>query len=750
MPPFSPHDNDPVRAVLAGIDIAHKLPDLGIGVYIGITSGTAYSGFVGSQTRREMCAMGSIVNMSARLMCKAGLNEIWVDEDTRDACRLMVRFDTLKPVAVKGRDAPLNVFRALHVQSSGEIRQKVLKLVKKHQNVESLPPALENYFFGLLSKGVNGCSASFITSVCNNLLENGHINRRSDGTIVSKQNLLGLDNGQTAMQALARGDFESLSLQIHVQMLIKVVCFLSHKSLFSTSLAKYVYSKTFPSFAMDFDASMMELIEIGVLEAARADEIEQLVSMTASTCHECHSWTWQTAELQADMHAQHLLYYTGSLSDLKNQKTSSDANEKPQQALHSMSVGRLSLIREKKAAEASKIHMQSCEKFVRELDGKSKLLRVYKFPIPGLVQSVIKGLLHSYQRVWHHQVAEFYEQNLDLKARSSHLILAYHWSRAADHNQADAIHVDKAAQYLHKSAKAAVEECAFREGIEQLHNACRILDRVPMQKTTAMRKLELLSEIAPHTLMLYGHGSPEAMAAYNGLMILVHEDGTIDERAVKVLAGISVNLYGRQQYEAGLKIARRIYKAGLKSQQQFVMDVGLACMVEPMFFAGDFEDLFLCFDRLYEEYVGNSQKGTARTLVNAVALSLTSLAYWPAALLIAGQADKAHEKATAILALAQELAHPPTLCLVLCTLCNEYYTLAGEIDECEKAAGQAQAISEQYDLGHCRNLAQRAHLWAAASRDHFEMLRAGTKGQVRQNSPISLIKKPYKTRKQTC
>jgi hypothetical protein len=60
MPPFSPHDNDPVRAVLAGLDIARKLPELGIGVYIGVTSGTAYSGFVGSQTRREMCAMGSI------------------------------------------------------------------------------------------------------------------------------------------------------------------------------------------------------------------------------------------------------------------------------------------------------------------------------------------------------------------------------------------------------------------------------------------------------------------------------------------------------------------------------------------------------------------------------------------------------------------------------------------------------------------------------------------------------------------
>ena len=87
------------------------------------------------------------------------------------------------------------------------------------------------------------------------------------------------------MQALARGDFESLNLQIHVQMLVKVVCFVSHKSLFACALAKYVYSKTFPSFAMDFEAAMLELLDIGVLEAARADDIEQVVKLThADVC----------------------------------------------------------------------------------------------------------------------------------------------------------------------------------------------------------------------------------------------------------------------------------------------------------------------------------------------------------------------------------------------------------------------------------------------------------------------------------
>ncbi len=43
---------------------------------------------------------------------------------------------------------------------------------------------------------------------------------------------------------------------------------------------------------------------------------------------------------------------------------------------------------------ASLRSLHSLEKFVRDCDPKSKLLNVYKCPIPGLVQSVIKGLLH--------------------------------------------------------------------------------------------------------------------------------------------------------------------------------------------------------------------------------------------------------------------------------------------------------------------------------------------------------------------
>jgi len=82
-----------------------------------------------------------------------------------------------------------------------------------------------------------------------------------------------------------------------------------------------------------------------------------------------------------------------------------------------------------------------------------------------------------------------------------------------------------------------------------------------------------------------------------------------------------------------------------------------------------------------------------------------------------------------VIQMAEETAHPPTLCVVLCTLCNEYFPLTGEVDMCQNAATQAIGISEQYDLAHGKNLAYRAQSWCQNMSEHFEMLRAGERGQ---------------------
>jgi hypothetical protein len=79
---------------------------------IGITTGVAYCGNVGSSLRKEYAAVGDTVNLSARLMSKAH-GRILIDEATYSRlpkCLRKTRFSRLPPMKVKGKDHPISPY----------------------------------------------------------------------------------------------------------------------------------------------------------------------------------------------------------------------------------------------------------------------------------------------------------------------------------------------------------------------------------------------------------------------------------------------------------------------------------------------------------------------------------------------------------------------------------------------------------------------------------------------------------------
>jgi len=65
------HENDKARAVLAAIRLRQDLEAMGRQCWIGITSGTVFSGLCGDPTKqREFSVLGRVVNLAARLMAE--------------------------------------------------------------------------------------------------------------------------------------------------------------------------------------------------------------------------------------------------------------------------------------------------------------------------------------------------------------------------------------------------------------------------------------------------------------------------------------------------------------------------------------------------------------------------------------------------------------------------------------------------------------------------------------------------------
>jgi adenylate cyclase 10 len=115
LPPLA-HEDDPERAVLMALALADELHKQHMNCYIGVTSGIAFCGPVGSGSRREYSVLGDVVNTSARLMQMASSMQLQRDDVFR-GCIL-----TDKATKKSAESNPSIVFQApVSVQLRGKV-----------------------------------------------------------------------------------------------------------------------------------------------------------------------------------------------------------------------------------------------------------------------------------------------------------------------------------------------------------------------------------------------------------------------------------------------------------------------------------------------------------------------------------------------------------------------------------------------------------------------------------------------------
>jgi adenylate cyclase len=109
-------ENHETKAVQAAIDIQEGIAELNktfttpVAVGVGVQTGFAVVGNVGSETRFDYSAIGDPVNTAARL--ESATKEVGVDiligHNTAKFCKLVLK--PLKPISVKGKSEPLRIW----------------------------------------------------------------------------------------------------------------------------------------------------------------------------------------------------------------------------------------------------------------------------------------------------------------------------------------------------------------------------------------------------------------------------------------------------------------------------------------------------------------------------------------------------------------------------------------------------------------------------------------------------------------
>ena len=139
LPNFNHRDNE-ARAVLASLAIVTELEESDITCRIGISSGNAYCGYVGSEDRKEYSVMGPSVNLAARLMCKSTEGQILVTESIYETLRGDFSFLKCSYVTAKGYDHPIAVFSPVKSSDDSAVEEcpEAERMVGRHGEVAVL------------------------------------------------------------------------------------------------------------------------------------------------------------------------------------------------------------------------------------------------------------------------------------------------------------------------------------------------------------------------------------------------------------------------------------------------------------------------------------------------------------------------------------------------------------------------------------------------------------------------------------
>ncbi|MBI3826374.1 MAG: response regulator [Candidatus Rokubacteria bacterium] len=115
------HEDDPTRAVRCALGMAERLrtvrferfPDVRLQVGIGINTGVAIAGNIGSERRMDYTVIGDEVNLAQRLESNAGPGQILIAEATYERVRDRVQVRELGAMRVKGRNEGVPTYDVL-------------------------------------------------------------------------------------------------------------------------------------------------------------------------------------------------------------------------------------------------------------------------------------------------------------------------------------------------------------------------------------------------------------------------------------------------------------------------------------------------------------------------------------------------------------------------------------------------------------------------------------------------------------
>jgi len=118
------HEDDAERALRAALEMMDAIAAFNhanateLGLHAGINTGLVVAGQIGGHDRRDYSVMGDAVNLASRLEQASSDGDIFVGPATYRLTKQLFDFEPIAPLALKGKEAPVEVHRLLGAKTA--------------------------------------------------------------------------------------------------------------------------------------------------------------------------------------------------------------------------------------------------------------------------------------------------------------------------------------------------------------------------------------------------------------------------------------------------------------------------------------------------------------------------------------------------------------------------------------------------------------------------------------------------------
>jgi adenylate cyclase len=294
----------------------------------------------------------------------------------------------------------------------------------------------------------------------------------------------------------------------------------------------------------------------------------------------------------------------------------------------------------------------------------------YRFKHIVIQEAAYSLMLASQRRPLHRAVAEWYEQVYAPDLVPVYPLLAHHWRAALDGDAPDAAIAGKAIDYLGKAGEQAARNNANIEAAAFYQDAVGLLALLPETAERNALELTLQLALAGALSVTRGYSAPEVKRAYDRARALTQEMGPAPQRLM-VLGGL-VQFYSLAgEWRIARDLAEQLVASfealgdptQLGGSQYGGLSLILYYMGELAEARAQAERAIACYDPVrHSALAAVFGRDPGVSAYNTLASVLWSLGF-------PDQAVAAGERA---LALAREVAHPPSIAFALGSLTGIY------------------------------------------------------------------------------